>query len=215
MEEKIFEDIIDDKLGLFWAGNEYYPAETLTDNDKNKLNYIHCKRYLFEGVNSQENSTIIDDFLTEFGNIVFNDYSNIYQIYIEHSAKTPNKVRSYKGFLSKKENDINTFIEIEVSNEKKTIIGGIINLTQENYKNNIELIWDRNTSFILCSKKKLFTKEFISFIIDNYRNKGTNTDINYLKLITDFCFEGDKIYKVGGGVSDTFFTIDCFFNFSL
>lgn len=203
-------NILDSRLGIYWQGNEFYPANVLENKDV-QLEEIYCIRHLLEQKNIEKYSNgDIDDLVTELMEFVFSDgLDNNYQVCIEHSAEPRTRVRSYKGIINKKgiEGD---YVETEIPFSNRTVIGSIIKLSEKNFKQNIEKFWDRGTSFILSSQRDYFSDRFLIDLIEKYRNKNIRTSLNYLELILKFCGSGDIIIKVGGYASDSTLNIDVF-----
>jgi hypothetical protein len=200
-----FENILDQRLGIYWEGNEYYPA-TVLKKEESHIKDIYCIRYAFDG----STETQSNECLNKLKEIVFGDgLEKHYQVCIGHSAEIASRIRSYKGIITKRGIE-GTYIETEVPFENRTVIAAIIDLSEYNYDQNISKLWDSSTSFILSSKRKYFSSPFITKIIDDYRKSGVHTSLNYLELVLDFCNQGDVIYKTGGYASDEFPTFDTF-----
>ncbi len=140
MIEHKFDNIFDSCIGIYWQGNDNYPPLILRD-ESTLAEKIYCQRYSFSEPNiPKERHDLAEDCLAALRKFIFADcQNNRYQISIGHSAEIPNKIRSYKGILSKKANQ-GTFIEIEVPVENKTVMEGIINLSEENCNENLAKI---------------------------------------------------------------------------
>lgn len=211
VREVIFENILDQQLMIFWGGSQYYPSE-ISEQLKSDVSEIYCKRYYFDKMHVNSGyDTIERECIAKLEELIFsNKFHNSYHVCIEYSAEIASRIRSFKGIFANKAFIRDNFLEVEVPFEKKTILGGIIFLTENNYSQNIDKIWNSNSSFIINSSRNYLSQDFLAGIIENYRLRHIRTVLDYPKIISNFCNEGDLIFKIGGYASDESLALDVF-----
>ncbi len=195
MEIKIFDDIFDQNLGIYWRGNEYYPSNSLNDLDTKKLKNMACIEIRFYRDKSLNNSfDVLFAKYYDFINTIIP--LNSFIVKTEHKKKIKNRIRSYKGIFPRKKVKENDFREIEVPIEGEyTLLFGIAKLNE----GIMELFGDRTTSFIISSPKTDFVKsDFIQKFADVCMSHTETSRINYLNLLSKLLNDDDIIYKLSG-----------------
>lgn len=195
MEIKIFNDIFDQDLGIYWKGNEYYPSESLNDLDKKKLKNMACIELSIYRDISFNNS--FDVLFAKYDAIIKTIIPlNSFIVKTEHKKQIKNRIRSYKGIFPRKKVKENDFREIEVSIEGEyTLLLGIAKLNE----GIMDLFEDRATSFIISSPKTdLVKSDFIQKIADVCMYHAGTSRINYLNLLSKLLNDDDIIYRISG-----------------
>ena len=135
------------------------------------------------------------------------------QIGLSFGYQLPTRIRTYKGILPQGLKDSN-YCEFELLlSEKYSVIGA---LSSVNEKSNLEpsafdIFTDSATSFITISANPEFiAQKTIENIVSKYMLHESRSQLNYLKLITSYCIQGDIILRIGGDGGDRYVSIQIF-----
>jgi hypothetical protein len=205
-EIRIYNNLLDDKSGLYnWKDTDSYSFDELTPQDISVMNDISAIEVSFQGVADER-----DQFDSLFENInlfirkfVLSSDIQSYCFKSEFKIGVKNKIRSYKGIVSKEINS-SDYLQVELPiTDSYTIIASLIKFKSTTADYLTESFFDNANCFIITSKREdFFSEEFLFSVVKNVmKHKGTSV-VNYSKLIASYCWVGDIIYCSGGDGGD-------------
>lgn len=197
---------------IAWTREDSFPIKTISQEAGELLKDIVAIFVAFEGNQAKkiidQGTNIYDFIFKEYDKFIDNFLSQFptpsYLIVTEQGMRIKNRVRSYKGLLSKEIKDTSLYLEIEIPiRDNYTIIAAIIEFTDQNRKILIGNHLNNYTSCILNSfDKSFFSEKFLREFPQKYMcNKDAST-INFLSLILDLCHDKKSICRVGGDGGD-------------
>jgi hypothetical protein len=212
----LYESIIDSfELINAWKSVELLPIPDGSKEDIDNLKKLMAIEVVFNGTMGDKSKI---DPLFETVNLWVNGIlqklnMQAYLFTSDFKAQLPTRIRTYKGILPQSLKDSN-YCEFELlPPEKYSVIGTLISL---NEKNNLEpsafdIFTDSATSFITISANPEFlTPKTIENILSKYMIHKSRSQLNYLKLITRYCLQGDIILRIGGDGGDRYVSIQIF-----
>jgi hypothetical protein len=152
-------------------------------------------RYLFDALFKK-----FDAFVKQF--VLYPEIPS-YIFKSEFKKQVKNRLRTYKGIVSREiEKQDYIQVEIPIINDY-TIIAALIKLNENNMDKLLESFTDNSLSCIIASdNNSFFSEESINYVVNNaMQHKGTS-NINYAKLITKYCPNGNIISRIGGDGGD-------------
>lgn len=196
-----------------WHDIKMFDFSALSNNETYELKHLCAIDITFPGIGSQREQIYFEKQIKPFNLFVEQILleNKNYMYLMEYNSNIQSKIRSYKGLFHKK--NIEYYFQKEYLISKPySIIAAILPLNKDNIDFFIRL-YDSNCSFVISSKLQFLSLEnILDDLVNNYvfiSSKG-NT-INYLKIISDYCNEKTKIYRImGDGGEDSFiFQIFC------
>lgn len=210
-----YKDIVDsDDLGLYWKGSEHYPPEQISDARLNLAKNINAFRFLMDGAKEERHryDEIFKNAYDLLYKIVYSENVPAYLFKIEDDPHIPNRIRSFKGILPKKELDPDSYYEqeIKIPGNDETLILSLVLLTKNNFNKVISSIGNNRKNFIVISSFELI---FGAQILQSIANNCLREDftINYLCLLELFYDGLGAVCRLSGDGGDTSLNIDIFY----
>lgn len=202
----IYSNLLNQKTKLHdWNSEESFDVRDLNSRESTIIQQLEAIEVCFSGVGT--NRFLFDSLFKTFEAFVkqFVLFPKI-QSYIfksEFKKQIKNRVRSYKGIISKEINN-EDYIQFEIPiKDGYTIFAALIKLNEKNIGKTIEYLFDSSISCIIAQDDKCFySEDTIRFIVCNVMNHKGTSNINYAKLIAKFCVQGAIISRVNGDGGD-------------
>ena len=134
-------------------------------------------------------------------NLIVSIGEQFYVFTTDYNAKLISRLRSYKGILPK--NLINEYsIQKEIFiGGKLSIIAAIVKINTLNIDSSIDLFTQKGNEYsfiVYVENKSIFSNDFIDFIVTKCTKHGSNSELDYNKLIEYFFINDGLLIKLGG-----------------
>lgn len=188
-----------------WNSVDSFPLGIVDTDTRIKMNNIIAVEHSFKGVLNDRR--LFDKlFQTVYARIIqYFERLGIASFVFksEHKSQIRNRIRSHKGLVDKSILE-GAGIQAEVNiTDDYTLFGALLKLTPANANTLLDLFMDNDTSFIISTRRKdIVNDEFIKFVVMNFMNHKGNSSMNYLKLVSSLCVNGDLIHRMGGDGGD-------------
>ena len=197
-----YDDIVNaSELALIWRGNEYYPPEVIDQGAASLLANMNAGRIQMEGGyggNRQAYDQVFDKAYQTIWQLLRLGHSDSYLVTIEQDPKVPNRIRSFKGILPKKNLSSDCYIEHEVQlGSQLSLIIACVKLNESSHREVIHLAGNFIRTFIIQSEAaEIFSKSFLIKIVE--ANLTSGYTIQYWSLLASLYNFMGKIYRLTG-----------------
>lgn len=187
-----------------WKIDEMFHKDISILQLENQYDLIAVEQ-TFIGIGAERNRF---DELFSFYNLfverfISNINEDVFLLHVDAKPQLKNRIRSYKGLLSK-EFSKQDYIEIESKvNESETCIGAIVKVNNQNINFCLNIFSDSKTAcFFATNKSSVFSNHFLETLIKNYVSHNRINVINYFKLASYFCKQNGIVCRIGGDGGD-------------
>lgn len=199
---EISENILDDEYGLFWKGSKYYPSDSISNFEKEKISNISVLNLKIDSNNSS--------YINEIIKKVLDFYDFVYLYTMDHKPLLKSRIRIFKGVVSEIKNNKEQN-EVDFG-ENQSIISELLNIKDVQLENFMKYLNSNDTSFIFLSLKDPGASELLKKITTNYISIDSLTSVDYLNMISSFCDNSDFVLRKGNYPNEDFLSIQLFFN---
>ncbi|WP_455498229.1 hypothetical protein [Coprobacter sp.] len=195
-----------------WHDIKMFDFSALSNNETYELKHLCAIDITFPGIGSQRKQIYFEKQIKSFNLFVEKILleNKNYMYLMEYNSNIQNKIRSYKGLFHKK--NVKYYFQKEyLINKPYSIIAAILPINKDNLDFFTQL-YDSNCSFVISSKLQFLSLEnILDNLVNNYIFISPNGNtINYLKIISDYCNEKTRIYRIMGDGGEDSFTFQIF-----
>lgn len=197
-----YNDVLNtEELALVWPGNEYYPPEVIDQSTTTLLAGINASRIQMEGAyggDRQSYDRVFDKAYQTIWDLLRLGNLDSYLVTIEQDPKIPNRIRSFKGILPKKNISSESYIEHEVQlGTQLSLIVACVKLNESTHSDVIPLIGNFTRAFIIQSGAiEIFNNSFLTKIVEV--NLTSRYTIQYWSLLASMYNFMGKVYRLTG-----------------
>jgi len=212
---EIYHDLVGDRVKInAWRAPELYPIDSCTEQEIKGFKKYIAIEFCMQGTNGHRSRfdllfhTFYKDLKVRIERIGMSAY--LFTSSFKPDIRSP--LRTYKGLLPKNLKDDGFQLELGCD-EKYSVFGGLVKIEHGNFSKISEgdFFIDSQTSFILLSSRQsIFSSSTVENILSNCMTHTSRSYINYLKLITSYCAEGDIVVRMGGDGGDQYISFQIF-----
>jgi hypothetical protein len=212
---EIYHDLVDDRVKInAWRSPEMYPLESCTEHEIKELKKYITIEFCMQGTSGDRSKfdTLFQDFYEKLQDAIGKIRKPGYLFTSSFKPDIRSPLRTYKGLLPKELKNVGFQLELNCD-EKYSVFGGLIKIENESFATIREedFFVDSQTSFILLSsRRQIFSSGTVEDILSNCMIHASRSYINYLKLITSYCAEGDIVVRMGGDGGDRYISFQIF-----
>lgn len=201
---RVYEGLIENKEDInAWTSDACFPTHDLNALQKQQLNDVNVLELIFQGspdrILSNERFDKFQSLVTEY---ILNDSLSPYLIRIEHKMSLKNRIRSYKGVISR-EIESKDYIELELSVvDDYSLIVAIVSLNELNISKSFDYFYDNMNCCIMLTSLDVFSVDFLKELYKKYILIDNTVGLNYIGLSLDFCKGEDCIIRTAGDGGD-------------
>lgn len=199
-----------------WKDLDTFNIKNLESHQLEKLKKINIVEFEYT-----RNSITKEDFYDLFDNynLLFHCLmkllnKNAFVIITEHMKSIPNRVRTYKGLLSKREKENANFLQFESHFiDGYSLLIAIVELSENNLSNFFNThLFDSDCTFIyFTNNNEIFTESYLKELTFEKMNHKNVSKIDYTKILIDLKND-DIILRVSGNEGETNLGLQLFFN---
>lgn len=210
---KVYTDLIKDNEDInAWTSEECFPVYNLNPLQNKQLAKINVVEVIFRGTQGERslNQTRFETFQSFVIKYVLNSSSPAYLIKVEHKVSVRNKIRSYKGIISR-EIDRKDYIELELNIvDEYSLIIALVSINEFNVSKIFDSFYDSTNSFILLTPTNVFSEDFLKDFLKKHVLVNETTSLNYVSLALDFCKNDTAVVRAAGDGGDTEINLQIF-----
>ena len=210
---KVYTDLIADSEEISaWTSPESFPVYDLNSLQGEQLSNINVLEVIFHGTQGLEifNQTrfnAFQNFVTEF---ILTHGLPPYLIKVEHKVSMRNRIRSYKGIVSRLI-DRKDFIELELNvGDGYSLIIALLSISELNVSKIFDSFYDNTNCFILLTSTNVFSEDFLKEFYTKHVIVKETTSVNYVSLALDFCKSDTIIARSAGDGGDSEINLQVF-----
>jgi hypothetical protein len=212
---EIYHDLVKDRVKInAWRDPGMYPIDSCTEQEIKELEKYIAIEFCMQGTNGDRSrfDPLFQDFYKNLQVAIERIGEPAYLFTSSFKPDIRSSLRTYKGLLPKDLKNSGFQLELDCD-EKYSVFGGLVKIEDESFSKirDGDLFVDSQTSFILLSSRQpIFSKSTVEDILSNCMIHASRSYINYLKLITSYCAEGDIVVRMGGDGGDQYISFQIF-----
>jgi hypothetical protein len=203
MEIRVYDDLIKYHAEIVaWSNETSFEINKLSLHERKLLENINIIEIMFPGNQGKREDQRVYElyelFVRNFLSIVG---INSYLVEVEFEAQKKNRIRSYKGIITRSiiKHD---FLEqeIDIGNEE-TVIIGMVKIKEDNYEHLFDDFYGPNC-FILMSSEDIFTNNYLISLVKNHIILDKRIIVNYSSLLLNEIKNNNIILRTAGDGGD-------------